>query len=184
MDKKKEGTAIIERLMQAFHAACPHARKGCNALGDWCGIPGYKLRRVKNGESVLSLEDLHVISSRTGLTPDRISLAQGAEHTPAEGSDVVIPFGKPAMRNEKARPAASPGHDLPQGPCLRCQALERELELERAERRELAQELRDANHQLRQLLQENGDLRARLAHLEGRAGIRPGAPESSAADSA
>ena len=89
MDKKKEGAAIIERLMQAFHAACPHARKGCNALGDWCGIPGYKLRRVKNGESVLSLEDLHVISSRTGLTPDRISLAQGAERTPAEGSDVV-----------------------------------------------------------------------------------------------
>lgn len=85
MDKKKEGTAIIERLMQAFHAACPHARKGCNALGDWCGIPGYKLRRVKNGESVLSLEDLHVISSRTGLTPDRISLPPACAPPPGQG---------------------------------------------------------------------------------------------------
>ena len=69
-------------------------------------------------------------------------------------------------------------------PCPRCSWLENELTQEREERRQLSRDLRDLHQQYTELLRENGDLRARLAHWEGRTGIQPDAAEGPAANSA
>lgn len=179
MTTTSDGSAIVKRLMDAFLQAFPHARKSHNALGKWCGLPGYNLRRAKNGERSFTTDELNVIASQTGLSPIWISTGQEPRYqVESTKSGVVTSFltskGLPPSRSFLMEDAAACGQtELPSGQCLRCQALERELELERAERRDQARELRELHHQLRALLRENGDLRASLAFLEGKTGIQP-----------
>lgn len=74
--------------------------------------------------------------------------------------------GEPATAPEKAPEAA------PQAACPRCAQLERELEAERSERREIAAEGRRIAEENRRLWKENADLRERCARFEERAVAR------------
>lgn len=173
-EKNDHDSAIFARLMQAHMSACPEARHSAVTLGEWCGIPAYKLRRIRRGESPLQYNELATIVRKTGLEMGWVSTGEGpvwqkgGASAPVEAPALIAtPQQAPAWQAQPGwQPQESQEGFLPLGPCRQCAKMEKELEMERDERRDLTREVRELNRQNAELLRENGDLRARLASLE------------------
>ena len=175
-EKSTRESGVFARLMQAHTSACPDERHNATTLGKWCGVPVYKMRRVRNGESQLRYDEIMTIAGKTGLEVAWISTGKMPVWQ-AGRTAAVVPLPAPGPDPDGRR-----DDDAPQSPCRQCLKLEQELEREREERRELVREARELNRQVAALLRENGDLRAQLARLEER-GPNSGVTGCPAADS-
>lgn len=172
--KTSSDSHIFMRLMQAFVSACPEKQHNAVTLSEWCGIPAYKLRRVRRSESPLQYNEMAIIAQKTGLDMAWISTGEGpvwqkgGASAPVEAPTLIsTPQQAPAWLAQPGwQPQESQEGFLPMGPCRQCAKMEKELEMERDERRDLTREVRELNRQNAELLRENGDLRARLASLE------------------
>ena len=108
------------------------------------GIPPTTLANYESNKSELNFTMIKLFTSKFNLSTDWLIFGRGPMHP-----------GEPPTTTEKSSEAA------PQATCSHCAQLERELEAERSERRELASENR-------RLWKENADLRERCARFEER----------------
>ena len=134
-------TSLAERL-KAVRGKIPQAE-----FAELVGIHKSSWGRYERGESEPSSSDLIKICSIFGVFPEWILLGVGPMH----------PDDTPAVQQEATTQSESAVFE----PCVRCAKLEKELEEERGERRELAAENR-------KLWKENGELREKCARLEER----------------
>lgn len=98
MKKNVPDSPVYARLLSAFAAARPQARTSATQVSLWCGVPDYKLRRVRLGEGHLTMEELLTIQARTGLSVTWIRTGQDPMHaTPhAMEARVALPALPPS----------------------------------------------------------------------------------------
>lgn len=115
------------------------------------GITQNTLSRYERNQRLPDAQLIAELCNSFNISADWILTGRGAMHTGGSTGD-----------SEKSPEPAS------QIACPRCAQLEKELEAERSERRELAAENRILYKEKEELLRENGELKAAVARLEER----------------
>ena len=120
------------------------------------GIPATTLANYENNKSELNFAMIRLFTTRFGVETNWLIFGTG----PMKSEESECSF--PSSSCEELPPA----EDTQKANFFNHDKLERELELEKQERRELALENRKLHQEQENLLRENGELKVKIAKLE------------------